>query len=153
MKKMTRRRITALFMAVLMVVGILPLSMLTGIFSSKAQAKTIVAEMPESAKAGDTVATIGNAKLVAVQDLKNSKHETALEDDNGNTYAYGVKGTSVKNITISIIPNITISFSLPLSSIPVKNGLTTYIISIPPSPKGIAVSKHILPLILNLRLL
>ena len=100
MKKMTRRRITALFMAVLMVVGILPLSMLTGIFSSKAQAKTIVAEMPESAKAGDTVATIGNAKLVAVQDLKNSKHETALEDDNGNTYAYGVKGTSVKNITI-----------------------------------------------------
>ena len=40
MKKMTRRRITALFMAVLMVVGILPLSMLTGIFSSKVAAAT-----------------------------------------------------------------------------------------------------------------
>ena len=45
MKKMTRRRITALFMAVLMVVGILPLSMLTGIFSSKAQAKTVTASI------------------------------------------------------------------------------------------------------------
>ena len=49
MKKMTRRRITALFMAVLMIVGILPLSMLTGIFSSKAQARTVTASIDQRA--------------------------------------------------------------------------------------------------------
>ena len=30
-----------------------------------------------------------------------------------------------------------------------KNGFTIYIINIPPSPNGIIVSRHILPLMLN----
>ena len=68
MKKMTRRRITALFMAVLMVVGILPLSMLTGIFSSKAQARTVTASIDLSK--GLTAGTVyGDESIVKLEVL------------------------------------------------------------------------------------
>ena len=71
MKKMTRRRITALFMAVLMVVGILPLSMLTGIFSSKAQAKTVTAsiDLSKGLKAGTVYGDESIVKLEVLVDM------------------------------------------------------------------------------------
>ncbi|MBO6174718.1 MAG: fibronectin type III domain-containing protein [Lachnospira sp.] len=71
MKKMTRRRITALFMAVLMVVGILPLSMLTGIFSSKAQAKTVTAsiDLSKGLKAGTVYGDDSIVKLEVLADM------------------------------------------------------------------------------------
>ena len=71
MKKMTRRRITALFMAVLMVVGILPLSMLTGIFSSKAQAKTVTAsiDLSKGLKAGTVYGDESIVKLEVLADM------------------------------------------------------------------------------------
>ena len=71
MKKMTRRRITALFMAVLMVVGILPLSMLTGIFSSKAQAKTVTAsiDLSKGLKAGTVYGDESIVKLEVLIDM------------------------------------------------------------------------------------
>ena len=71
MKKMTRRRITALFMAVLMVVGILPLSMLTGIFSSKAQAKTVTASIDlfKGLKAGTVYGDESIVKLEVLVDM------------------------------------------------------------------------------------
>ena len=71
MKKMTRRRITALFMAVLMVVGILPLSMLTGIFSSKAQAKTVTAsiDISKGLEAGKVYGDDSIVKLEVLADM------------------------------------------------------------------------------------
>ena len=71
MKKMTRRRITALFMAVLMVVGILPLSMLTGIFSSKAQAKTVTAsiDISKGLEAGKVYGDDSIVKLEVLVDM------------------------------------------------------------------------------------
>ncbi len=71
MKKMTRRRITALFMAVLMVVGILPLSMLTGIFSSKAQARTVTAsiDLSKGLKAGTVYGDESIVKLEVLIDM------------------------------------------------------------------------------------
>ncbi len=71
MKKMTRRRITALFMAVLMVVGILPLSMLTGIFSSKAQARTVTAsiDLSKGLKAGTVYGDESIVKLEVLADM------------------------------------------------------------------------------------
>ena len=71
MKTMTRRRITALFMAVLMVVGILPLSMLTGIFSSKAQARTVTAsiDLSKGLKAGTVYGDESIVKLEVLIDM------------------------------------------------------------------------------------
>ena len=68
---MTRRRITALFMAVLMVVGILPLSMLTGIFSSKAQAKTVTAsiDISKGLEAGKVYGDDSIVKLEVLADM------------------------------------------------------------------------------------
>ena len=83
MKKMTRRRITALFMAVLMVVGILPLSMLTGIFSSKAQARTVTAsiDLSKGLKAGTVYGDESIVKLEVLADMPVKEGSGATVED------------------------------------------------------------------------
>ena len=113
MKKMTRRRITALFMAVLMVVGILPLSMLTGIFSSKVVAATktysfdataLTTEKDKETISGkvaeDYVTVFGTVqKRVKKNTLTVIATELAKSAQSG--YEFTVTGTATAKIVIS----------------------------------------------------
>ena len=71
MKTKTRHRVLAFVMAALMVVGILPLSMLTGIFSSKAQAKTVTAsiDISKGLEAGKVYGDDSIVKLEVLADM------------------------------------------------------------------------------------
>ena len=94
MKKMTRRRITALFMAVLMIVGILPLSMLTGIFSSKAQARTVTAsiDLSKGLKAGTVYGDESIVKLEVLIDMPVKEGSGATVEGGGKVCAGGDLG-------------------------------------------------------------
>ena len=71
MKTKTRHRVLAFVMAALMVVGIMPFSMLTGIFSSKAQAKTVTAsiDISKGLEAGKVYGDDSIVKLEVLADM------------------------------------------------------------------------------------
>ena len=71
MKTKTRHRVLAFVMAALMVVGIMPFSMLTGIFSSKAQAKTVTAsiDISKGLEAGKVYGDDSIVKLEVLIDM------------------------------------------------------------------------------------
>ena len=113
MKKMTRRRITALFMAVLMVVGILPLSMLTGIFSSKVAAATktysfdataLTTEKDKetiSGKVADDYVTVFGTVQKRVKKDTVTVIATELAKSAASGYEFTVTGTATAKIMIS----------------------------------------------------
>ena len=113
MKKMTRRRITALFMAVLMVVGILPLSMLTGIFSSKVAAATktysfdataLTTEKDKetiSGKVADDYVTVFGTVQKRVKKDTLTVIATELAKSAASGYEFTVTGTATAKIMIS----------------------------------------------------
>ena len=113
MKKMTRRRITALFMAVLMVVGILPLSMLTGIFSSKVAAATktysfdataLTTEKDKetiSGKVADDYVTVFGTVQKRVKKDTLTVIATELAKSAAGGYEFTVTGTATAKIVIS----------------------------------------------------
>ena len=113
MKKMTRRRITALFMAVLMVVGILPLSMLTGIFSSKVAAATktysfdataLTTEKDKetiSGKVADDYVTVFGTVQKRVKKDTVTVIATELAKSAAGGYEFTVTGTATAKIVIS----------------------------------------------------
>ena len=113
MKKMTRRRITALFMAVLMVVGILPLSMLTGIFSSKVAAATktysfdataLTTEKDKetiSGKVADDYVTVFGTVQKRVKKDTVTVIATELAKSAASGYEFTVTGTATAKIVIS----------------------------------------------------
>ena len=71
MKTKTRHRVLTFVMAALMVVGIMPFSMLTGIFSSKAQAKTVTAsiDISKGLEAGKVYGDDSIVKLEVLADM------------------------------------------------------------------------------------
>ena len=71
MKTKTRHRVLAFVMAALMGVGIMPFSMLTGIFSSKAQAKTVTAsiDISKGLEAGKVYGDDSIVKLEVLADM------------------------------------------------------------------------------------
>ena len=71
MKTKTRHRVLAFVMAALMVIGIMPFSMLTGIFSSKAQAKTVTAsiDISKGLEAGKVYGDDSIVKLEVLADM------------------------------------------------------------------------------------
>ena len=113
MKKMTRRRITALFMAVLMVVGILPLSMLTGIFSSKVAAATktysfdataLTTEKDKetiSGKVADDYVTVFGTVQKRVKKDTLTVIATELAKSAAGGYEFTVTGTATAKMVIS----------------------------------------------------
>ena len=113
MKKMTRRRITALFMAVLMIVGILPLSMLTGIFSSKVAAATktysfdataLTTEKDKetiSGKVADDYVTVFGTVQKRVKKDTVTVIATELAKSAASGYEFTVTGTATAKIMIS----------------------------------------------------
>ena len=111
MKKMTRRRITALFMAVLMVVGILPLSMLTGIFSSKAQAKTVTAtiDCTQGLKAGTVY---GDESIVKVEVLEDMNFKAEAKEVEGVSYTGIIQGTSNPSPNKGAVPTAGAAFKV-----------------------------------------
>ena len=111
MKKMTRRRITALFMAVLMVVGILPLSMLTGIFSSKAQAKTVTAtiDCTQGLKAGTVY---GDESIVKVEVLEDMNFKAEAKEVEGVSYTGVIQGTSNPSPNKGAVPTAGAAFKV-----------------------------------------
>ena len=111
MKKMTRRRITALFMAVLMVVGILPLSMLTGIFSSKAQAKTVTAsiDLSKGLKAGTVY---GDESIVKVEVLEDMNFKSEAKEVEGVSYTGIVQGTTNPSPNKGAVPTAGAAFKV-----------------------------------------
>ena len=111
MKKMTRRRITALFMAVLMVVGILPLSMLTGIFSSKAQAKTVTAsiDLSKGLKAGTVY---GDESIVKVEVLEDMNFKLEAKEVEGVSYTGIVQGTTNPSPNKGAVPTAGAAFKV-----------------------------------------
>ena len=111
MKKMTRRRITALFMAVLMVVGILPLSMLTGIFSSKAQARTVTAsiDLSKGLKAGTVY---GDESIVKVEVLEDMNFKSEAKEVEGVSYTGIVQGTTNPSPNKGAVPTAGAAFKV-----------------------------------------
>ena len=111
MKKMTRRRITALFMAVLMVVGILPLSILTGIFSSKAQAKTVTAsiDLSKGLKAGTVY---GDESIVKVEVLEDMNFKSEAKEVEGVSYTGIVQGTTNPSPNKGAVPTAGAAFKV-----------------------------------------
>ena len=99
------KKVVAIVMAVLMIVGIMPFTSFSGIFSSKANAEVVTAELPTTNKAaGETVVEVGSAKFVASQALNAKTYEAGkeLKDKEGNEYNKSLISTSVNNTKVQM---------------------------------------------------
>ena len=128
------KKILAAFLAVLMVVGIMPFTSFSGLFASKASAAVVSSTMPESVKFGEQIAA-GSAKFVASQALTNTPHESGLTDEDGNKYTFGIKAEGKKNIKVNGTAQRAVGYvtatedtEVVLTFVLPKNNKTAYII-------------------------
>ena len=134
------KKVVAIVMAVLMIVGIMPFTSFSGIFSSKANAEVVTAELPTTNKAaGETVVEVGSAKFVASQALNAKTYEAGkeLKDKDGNEYNKSLISTSVNNTKVQMAGDSKVATARTLGYLTTTEDQTiTVVVKVPKGKKA-----------------